>query len=97
KSDFSWLRRFKALVRNNPTAEKEGVAGYEMVLNFNGVPFELIPRAASEIKTKSKFQLLSVNEAEYSKNPGRRIIAKKGSRFQLTQRGMNLLDLMTHH
>ena len=70
KADFPWLKRYAALVRPNPRAEKEGVAGYELALNFNGVAFELIPRAASEIKGKARFQLLSVNEAEYQKNPG---------------------------
>ena len=70
KTYFPWLKRYAALVRPNPRAEKEGVAGYEIALNFNGVAFELIPRAASEIKGKAKFQLLSVNEPEYHKNPG---------------------------
>ena len=59
------------LVKPNALARKEGVIGYEIALNFNGIPFELIPRSASEpaAKGKSKFQLLSVNEAEESKNP----------------------------
>jgi len=35
---------------------KRGVAGYEIALNFNGLPFELTPRAASEIKARGKFQ-----------------------------------------
>ena len=69
KTDFPWLKRYAALVRPNPRAEKEGVAGYEIALNFNGVAFELIPRAASEIKGKAKFQLLSVNEAGVSQEP----------------------------
>ena len=38
------------LVLPNPVAEKEGVAGYEIALNYNGVAFALMPRAASEIK-----------------------------------------------
>jgi hypothetical protein len=66
------------------------------VLNYNGVPFEVIPRAASEIKGQSKVQLLSVNEAEYRKNPCRRLVTKKGARWELTTRGMNLLDLLTY-
>ena len=78
KTDFPWLKRYAALVRPNPRAEKEGIAGYEIALNFNGVAFELIPRAASEIKGKARFQLLSVNEAEYHKNPARRLVAQEG-------------------
>src|SRR4029079_17624336 len=62
-SSFPWLKRYPQLVKPNPRAQQEGVAGYEIALNFNALPLELIPRAASELKGKSKFQLLSVNEA----------------------------------
>jgi murein DD-endopeptidase MepM/ murein hydrolase activator NlpD len=55
KTGFPWLKRYPALVRPNPTAEKEGIAGYELVLNFNGLPFELIPRAASEVNGKGRY------------------------------------------
>ena len=96
KTDFPWLRRYAALTRPNPRAEKEGIAGYEIALNYNGVAFELIPRAASEIKGQARFQLLSVNEAEYQKNPGRRLITKRGSRWELATRGLNLLELLTY-
>ena len=96
KTDFPWLKRYPALVKPNPLAEREGVVGYEISLNFNGVPFELIPRSASEIKLKgkSRVQLVSVNEAEYTKNPGRRLISKNGARWQLTNRGSELLGLL---
>jgi len=96
KTDFQWLKRYGALVGSNPKAKKEGIAGYEMALNFNGVPFELIPRAASEIKGKAKFQLLSVNEAEYHKNPGRRLVSEHGGRWDLARNGSELLELLTY-
>jgi hypothetical protein len=96
KTDFPWVKRYPALLRSNPRAQKEGIAGYELALNFNGVAFELIPRAASEIKGKPKYQLLSVNDAEYQKNPGRRLIAKKGNHWDLTSHGLNLLELLTY-
>jgi murein DD-endopeptidase MepM/ murein hydrolase activator NlpD len=96
KTDFPWLKRYPALIRPNPVADKEGVAGYEMALNFNGVAFELIPRAASEIKGKAKYELLSVNEAEYHKNPARRFVMKKGRHWELTTHGVNHLDLLTY-
>ena len=72
------------------------MAGYEIALNFNGVAFELIPRAASEIKGQAKYQLLSVNEAEQKKNPCRKLLAQKGGRWAFTTRGENLLDLLTY-
>ena len=95
-TNFPWLNRYRALVRPNPRVEKEGVAGYEIALNFNAVPFELIPRAASEIKGRSKFQLLSVNEAEQRKNPCRQLVTKRGSRWELTTQGQNVLSLLTY-
>jgi len=96
RTDFPWLKRYGALVQSNPKAKKEGIAGYEMALNFNGVPFELIPRAASEIKGKAKFQLLSVNEAEYHKNPARRLVSERGGHWDLARNGQELLELITY-
>lgn len=96
KTDFPWLRRYRALVKPNPTAEKEGVAGYELALGFNGVIIAATPRAASEIKGKGVYQLLSVNDTEYRKNPGGRLVGKRGSRWQLERNGLNLLGLLTY-
>lgn len=95
-TNFPWLKRYAPLVRRNPVAEKEGLAGYEIAFDFNGVAFELIPRAASEIRSKAKYTLLSVNEAEEKKNPARRYVVKRGSRWELTSHGMNLLELLTY-
>lgn len=93
---FSWLNRYPQLVKPNPRANQEGLAGYEIALNFNAVPFELIPRAASELKGKAKFQLLSVNEAEQKKSPCRRLVTQRGSRWELAPRGLNVLELLTY-
>ena len=72
-TDFPWLKRYAALVRPNPTAQRKALSATKSALNFNGIPMRLIPRAASEMKGKPKFQLLSVNEAEQQKNPCRRL------------------------
>jgi murein DD-endopeptidase MepM/ murein hydrolase activator NlpD len=93
---LSWAKRYPALVRHNPVAEKDGIAAYEVALNFNGFPFELIPRAVSEIKTKSRFQLLSVNAAEYEKNPCRRLVVNKAGRWEIAQHGIHLLELLAY-
>ncbi|HEX4265519.1 MAG TPA: M23 family metallopeptidase [Verrucomicrobiae bacterium] len=95
KTDFPWLKRYPMLVRANPVTQKEGVAGYEIALNFNALPFELIPRAASEIQGKTKYQLLSVNEPEEKKNPARRLVVPRGTRWELGPHGINALDLLT--
>src|SRR5258706_8027951 len=56
-TNFPYLKRYPALVLANPVAAKEGIAGYEIALNYNGVPFALMPRAASEIKGGARVQL----------------------------------------
>jgi murein DD-endopeptidase MepM/ murein hydrolase activator NlpD len=94
-TDFPWLHRYPQFITPNPRAEKEGVAGYEIALDFDALPFELIPRAASEIKGAGKFQLLSVNDAEEEKNPARRLVVKRGSRWELGEHGIEELNLLT--
>ncbi len=93
---FPWLKRYTALIRVNPLAEKQGVVAYEVALNFNGIPFELIPRTQSEVRGKSRYTLLNVNEAEYQKNPCRRLVTKKGSEWDLGSHGIQLLDQLTY-
>ena len=95
-TDFPWVKRYDALIRRNPTAEQSGVAGYELALNFNGVPFELIPRAANEITGRDRFRLLSVNEAEYRRNPCRQLVRQRSGRWELASRGISLLELLTY-
>lgn len=95
-TSFPYLKRYTPLVLKNPRAEKEGVAGYEVALNYNGVAFALLPRAASEIKSAGKFQLLSVNESEYHAHPCRKLVAQHGSRWQLTDRGLRELELLVN-
>ena len=94
KADFPWLKRYPLLVRSNPVAEKEGVAGYEIAFNYNGVAFELIPRAASEIKSKGQYQLLSVNEAEEKTNHCRKYVRQHGARWELTNNGLRLVEMI---
>jgi hypothetical protein len=94
-ANFPWVQRYPMLVKKSPAAMKEGVAGYEMALDFNGLPFEAIARGPSEFRSPSRFQLLSVNEAEYTKNPCRRLVRHEGSHWQLGNNGLSLLELLT--
>lgn len=94
--NFPYLKRYPALVLRNPVAEREGVAGYEIALNYNAVPFALMPRAASEIKTPARIQLLSVNAAEYRAHPCRRLVVQRGSRWELTDRGRREVELIIY-
>lgn len=94
--DFPYLKRYSALIIKNPTVEKEGVAGYELVLNYNGLPFRLIPRAPSETRGYSKIQLISVNAAEQKRNPCRKLVFNNGTRWELSNYGVNLIELLTY-
>jgi len=93
-TSFPYLKRYAPLVLPNPRAQKEGVAGYEVALNYNCVAFALMPRAASEIKGTAKFQLLSVNENEENAHPCRRLVVQRGGHWQLTDRGQRELQLL---
>jgi len=94
-TNFPYLKRYAPLVLKNPVAEKEGVAGYEISLNYNGVAFALMPRAASEIKGAARIQLLSVNEAEYKANPCRKLVTQNSGRWQLTDKGQREVQMLT--
>ena len=95
-TDFPYLKRYSSLVLRNPVAEKQGVAGYEIALNYNAVPFALMPRAASEIKGAGKFQLLSVNAPIALANPCRHLVTQRGSHWQLTDKGIEALSMLTY-
>jgi murein DD-endopeptidase MepM/ murein hydrolase activator NlpD len=96
KTDFSWPKHYPMLVKNDTALPPDRIAGYEIALDFNGLPFELIPRAAAQMKGSAKYQLLSVNEAEYAKNPCRRLVKRQGKTWQLGNNGIELLDLLTY-
>jgi len=95
-TSFPYLKRYAPLILKNPRADQEGVAGYEVMLNYNGVAFAFMPRAASEIKGAAKFQLLSVNAAEYQAHPCRRLVVQRGGRWELTDKGQRELELLTN-
>jgi len=96
KTDFPWLKRYALLGFRNPLVEKEGLAGYELALNFNGIPFQVIPRAPSEYKGSAKYQLLTVNDAEQRANPARKLVTKKGDHWELGPHGITQLDMLTY-
>jgi len=93
---FSFLKRYAPLVLKNPKADKEGVAGYEIALNYNAVPFALMPRAASEMKGASRITLISVNEGENRAHPCRRLVIQKGTHWQLTEKGLHEIEMITY-
>jgi len=95
-TNFPYLKCYPMLVLSNPTAQREGVAGYEVALNYNGVAFALMPRAASEIHGNARFQLLSVNEAEEKANPCRHLLVQRRGRWQLSDTAIRELELLAY-
>jgi peptidoglycan LD-endopeptidase LytH len=95
QTSFSWLQRHPQLIEPNPATASEGIAAYELHLNYNGLPFRIIPRAASELSGRGRFQLIEVNEAEYQSNPCRRLVRRRGA-WELAPAGELRLDLLTH-
>ena len=89
-----WLDRYPSLLRPNPVANREGTAGFEVAINYAGVPYQITPRAASELPPQGKLRLLSVNGEEYKRHPCRRLIRFQGKRWELTAAGTDLLELL---
>jgi murein DD-endopeptidase MepM/ murein hydrolase activator NlpD len=93
KTDFSWLRRHPYLIRRNPAAEAEGFAAMELALAFNGMPYLVIPRAASELENEiGKPALLSVQRDVRDANKCCKIVATAGEEWRLTKTGERWLD-----
>lgn len=95
-TQFPFLKRYPCLVEANPRASKEGVAGYELALNYAGLPFLMVPRSAAEMKNSARFGLVSVNAREQAARPCGKLVMKKGGEWVLTQHGQRLLDLLTY-
>ena len=93
---FSWLRHYTPLVKRNAVADKEGVAAYEISLDFNGLPYLLVPKAKSEIKSGPKIQLLSVNEKEQSARPCRKLVTRRNGKWELSTSGSQLINLLVY-
>jgi len=93
-TDFPWVKRYRPLIDRNPVADREGIAGYEVSLSFNGMPCRMIPKAASELKSASKWTLISVNEAEARANPCGKLVFKRGQLWTLTGRAEQILSLL---
>ena len=94
-TDFSWVRRYPMLIKRVQLPANERIAGYEIALDFNGLPFELIPRTATQMKGNTKYQLLSVNEAEETKNPCRHLVKRQGASWTFGKNGLTLLEMLT--
>jgi peptidoglycan LD-endopeptidase LytH len=94
--DFDFLRRYAALVQPRPDLASSDIAGYEIHLDYAGVPVRIHPRTEAELPSRQRYTLLAVDEAEYQQNPCRRIVTRQGNRFSLGRAGLQFLDLLTY-
>ena len=92
----AWVRRYPQLLVRNPAAERDGIAGYEFSLAFNGLPVRIIPRSARELTGTGKIQLLEVNPAELAEHPCGKMVFKRGQVWTLLPKAQELLDLLTY-
>lgn len=95
-ASFPWVQRYGGLVERSPRAEREGVAGYDLSLNFNGVPFKATARSSAELGTGARSELLSVNAEEARAHPCRKLVQERAGVWQLGGHGIELLELLTH-
>lgn len=95
-TDFPWLRRYPSLVARNLRAEKDGVVGYEISLNFVGVPYRMTPLAPGELKSKNTVHLMSVNAAERARDKSGKLVTERNGGWELTNTGRDLISLITY-
>lgn len=96
ETDFPWLRRYPQLIEQNPALAQEPAEGFELWLNYAGLPYKMIPRTGSEMQGKNRIELLSVNAEERAKNPCRKLVAQQGAGWRLTQTGLNFINLLLY-
>ena len=94
--DFQWAKRYAPLLLRNPAAEKEGVAGYEVALDYVGIPFQIIPRPDSQLPSPARVTLLAVNEAEQRSHHCRNLVRRRQGRWELSPQGQQLVDLLIY-
>jgi murein DD-endopeptidase MepM/ murein hydrolase activator NlpD len=95
-TNFPFLRNNPGLVKPNPTATANGIAAYDIALDFNGAPIELIPRAATELKSMSRVRLYGINDAEVSKHRCAKLLTTRKGRRELSYTGEQRVNLLTY-
>jgi peptidoglycan LD-endopeptidase LytH len=91
-----WVRRNRGAVRPNPKAERDGIAGWELALGFNGVPLHATPRSRQELEGPRRNALLTVNPVVAAAHPCGKIVVRRGQSWELTNKGSQLLELLAY-
>jgi len=80
---LGWATRFPGMIQRNPAAEKDGVAGWDIALAFNGAPLRLVPRSAREIPGTDKIRVLAVNEVELRSHACSKLVVRRGQTWTM--------------
>ena len=96
KKDFFFSRYYRPLMRRNAVAEKEGVDGYEIVINYAGIPCQLIPRSKNEVEFGKSYTLLKVDDTLARQRRCRKLLQFKGGKWSLSTSGKRFLDMLTY-
>jgi murein DD-endopeptidase MepM/ murein hydrolase activator NlpD len=96
KKRFEFADRYRALIEHNPDVERQGVAGYEVVLSYVGTPIRLIPLTESQLKSPKPVFLVSVNEEVQKQNRCRNLVTRDRSGWKLATNGEKVISLMTY-
>lgn len=96
KKNFEFAERYGPLIERNPDVERQGLAGYEVVLSYAGTPIRLIPRTEKQMKSNKPVFLVSVKEDVASRNRCRKLVTKTGSGWKLHTNGEKVISLMTY-
>ena len=93
-TNFAFLRNNPGLVKPNPAANP--IAAYDIALDFNGAPIELVPRSGAELKSMSRVRLYGINDAEVSKHRCSKLLTTRKGRRELSYTGEQRVNLLTY-
>lgn len=94
-TNFPFLQRYPQLILNAHLTNSAPIAGYEIHLDYAGVPCRLLARTDAELPQSGHFNLLQVNEEEQRLRPCRRLVTRSGDHWSLARNGSRLLELLT--
>ncbi|MEE2948040.1 MAG: M23 family metallopeptidase [Verrucomicrobiota bacterium] len=92
--NFEWAKRHPGLVES--PAKPTAIGGYEIFLDYNGIPVRCLPRGKEAFSDNEPIKLLNVDAGVYAKARCRKLVFKKGQKWQLTAKGLAHLNLLIH-
>ena len=96
-TNFPYLKRYPMLILNNPVAEKEGVAGYEIALNLQRRG--LCPDAArglAKSKARRNFNCSPLTKPRQRANPCRHLVVLRRGHWELGNEGLREVELLIY-